>query len=53
MDENGLQDVHLIGGGIIPEGDAEELKKMGGVAGVFGPGTDTRKIVSFIEGLFE
>ncbi len=53
MDENGLKDVHLIGGGIIPEGDAEKLKQMVGVAGIFGPGTNTREIVTFIEGLFE
>ena len=30
-----------------------QMKKMGGVAGVFGPGTDTREIVTFIKGLFE
>jgi methylmalonyl-CoA mutase C-terminal domain/subunit len=53
MDDAGMQKVRLIGGGIIPEKDAEELKKKGVVAGVFGPGTDTREIVSFIEGLFE
>lgn len=53
MDESGLKGAHLIGGGIIPQGDADKLKKMGGVAGVFGPGTDTREIVTFIEGLFE
>ena len=53
MNESGLQKVHLIGGGIIPQADADKLKKMGGVTGVFGPGTDTREIVTFIEGLFE
>ena len=51
MNDQGLEDVFLVGGGIIPEKDAEELKQMKGVAGIFGPGTDTRKIVSFIEGL--
>ena len=29
MKENGLEDVLLIGGGIIPEEDAVELEKMG------------------------
>jgi methylmalonyl-CoA mutase C-terminal domain/subunit len=53
MDEAGMQEVCLIGGGIIPEKDAEELKNSGVVAGIFGPGTDTRDIVSFIKGLFE
>ena len=48
-----MKDVRLIGGGIIPESDAELLKKDGTVAGIFGPGTDTREIVSFIEGLFK
>ena len=53
MDDAGMKDVHLIGGGIIPESDADLLKKDGTVAGIFGPGTDTREIVSFIEGLFK
>jgi methylmalonyl-CoA mutase C-terminal domain/subunit len=53
IDEAGMKDVHLIGGGIIPEKDAESLKKDGIVTGVFGPGTDTRDIVSFIKGLFK
>jgi methylmalonyl-CoA mutase C-terminal domain/subunit len=48
MNEQGLADVHLIAGGIIPDADAKELKKIDGVAGIFGPGTDTRAIVSFI-----
>jgi methylmalonyl-CoA mutase C-terminal domain/subunit len=48
MNEQGLADVHLIAGGIIPDADAEELRKIDGVAGIFGPGTDTRAIVSFI-----
>jgi len=51
MDEKGLRDVHLIGGGIIPPKDAEKLKEIG-VEEIFGPGTDTREIVEFIAGLF-
>ena len=53
MDESGMKKVHLIGGGIIPEKDAEELKNGGAVSGIFGPGTDTRDIVTFIQGLFK
>jgi methylmalonyl-CoA mutase C-terminal domain/subunit len=53
MDDAGMDGVHLIGGGIIPDEDAEELKNTGAVAAVFGPGTDTRDIVLFINGLFE
>jgi methylmalonyl-CoA mutase C-terminal domain/subunit len=53
MDESGMKKVHLIGGGIIPEKDAEELKNGGTVSGIFGPGTDTRDIVTFIQGLFK
>ncbi|MCK4776651.1 MAG: cobalamin-dependent protein, partial [Candidatus Krumholzibacteria bacterium] len=53
MDESGMKKVHLIGGGIIPEKDAEELKSGGKVSGIFGPGTDTRDIVTFIQGLFK
>jgi methylmalonyl-CoA mutase C-terminal domain/subunit len=52
MDEAGMKGVHLVGGGIIPDTDAEELKKTGSVTEIFGPGTDTRDIVSFIQGLF-
>jgi methylmalonyl-CoA mutase C-terminal domain/subunit len=51
MEEKGLNDVHLIGGGIISDKDAQELKKMG-VKEIFGPGTDTNDIVRFIKGLF-
>ncbi|MFX0211709.1 MAG: cobalamin B12-binding domain-containing protein [Candidatus Hodarchaeota archaeon] len=47
MKENALDDVLLIGGGIIPEDDAEELKKMG-VDALFGPGTPTSEIVKYI-----
>lgn len=53
MNEGGLSDVYLIGGGIIPDADAAELKKIEGVAGVFGPGTETREIVSYIRKLIE
>jgi methylmalonyl-CoA mutase C-terminal domain/subunit len=53
MNAGGMSEVHLIGGGIIPEKDADELKKTGVVSEVFGPGTATRDIVSFIKDLFD
>ena len=48
LNEKGLGDVLVVGGGIIPEEDAPNLKKAG-VAGVFGPGTRCEEIVSFIK----
>ena len=53
MTESGLGNVHLIGGGIIPDADAEELQRIDGIAGIFGPGTDTRDIVGFINDLMK
>jgi methylmalonyl-CoA mutase C-terminal domain/subunit len=52
MDRGGLKDVPLVAGGIIPDADAAALKKLPGVAGIFGPGTSTRDVIGFIEGLF-
>jgi methylmalonyl-CoA mutase C-terminal domain/subunit len=50
MNAQGLEDIPLIGGGIIPDKDAVELKKRG-VTEIFGPGTDTNDIVAFIRNL--
>jgi len=47
MKENGLTDVLLTGGGIIPEEDIKDLKKMG-VGELFTPGTPTTKIAEYI-----
>jgi methylmalonyl-CoA mutase C-terminal domain/subunit len=47
LDENGLDDVLVVAGGIIPDEDVPILNEMG-VAGVFGPGTPTDEIVAFI-----
>lgn len=43
----GLDDVVVLVGGIIPDNDVEPLARMG-VQGVFGPGTSTQDIVGFI-----
>ena len=45
--EKGMNDVLIIGGGVIPEGDIPALKEAG-VAEVFTPGTPTSDIVDFI-----
>ena len=50
--EQGAEDILLIGGGIIPEGDIRELKKQG-VAEIFGPGTPTGEPIRFIKEWFE
>src|SRR5713226_5328589 len=47
--EAGLQDVGVLVGGIIPEGDTAKLLEMG-VARVFGPGTSLTEIVAFLRG---
>lgn len=47
LKEKGLDNVLLIGGGIIPEEDKEVLKQAG-IAEIFGPGTSTDEIVEFI-----
>ena len=48
LKENRADDILVIGGGVIPEEDIPELKKIG-IAEVFTPGTDTREIVNFIK----
>ncbi len=46
LQENGLDDVLVIVGGIVPEDDVPELKAAG-VSAVFGPGTTTETIVDY------
>jgi methylmalonyl-CoA mutase C-terminal domain/subunit len=48
MKEKGLNDVLLTGGGIIPEEDIKELKKMG-VGELFTPGAKTTAIADYIK----
>ena len=45
--ERHMEDVKVIVGGIVPDEDAEELKKQG-VAAVFQPGASLDSIVQFI-----
>ena len=46
--QNGMTDVLVVAGGIIPDEDMATLKEMG-ISAVFGPGTSTQDIVAFIE----
>ncbi|MBK9459981.1 MAG: cobalamin B12-binding domain-containing protein [Chitinophagales bacterium] len=47
MLDNGMNDVLLTGGGIIPNDDMLHLREMG-VGELFPPGTDTPTIVNYI-----
>ena len=46
--QEGLEDVLVVVGGIIPEVDRQALLEQG-ISGVFGPGTSTSAIVEFIQ----
>jgi methylmalonyl-CoA mutase C-terminal domain/subunit len=48
MKEKKMDDVLIIGGGIIPQEDVPGLKKAG-IAEVFGPGTPVEEIVNYIK----
>ncbi len=48
---DGREDILLTGGGIIPKDDMEALQKMG-VGRLFGPGTTTGELVSYIREWF-
>jgi len=47
LKENGLDDIVLIGGGVIPREDEERLKSSG-VAAIFGPGTTAEDAIALI-----
>jgi len=48
LKDRNMEDVLVLGGGVIPEDDIPALKKAG-IAGVFGPGTPTDDIADFIK----
>lgn len=52
LESKGAGHITVFGGGIIPAEDVVKLEEIG-VARVFGPGTDTRDIVEFIEERFQ
>ena len=47
MDERGIDDVVVFGGGIIPDEDLPELERLG-VAHIFTPGATTTEIVEWV-----
>jgi methylmalonyl-CoA mutase C-terminal domain/subunit len=47
MDERGVDDVVVFGGGIIPDEDIPELERLG-VAHIFTPGATTTDIVDWV-----
>ncbi|MCK4434499.1 cobalamin B12-binding domain-containing protein [Candidatus Bathyarchaeota archaeon] len=47
LKKKGLTDMLVIAGGIIPEEDVPEMKKLG-IKEIFGPGTTTEAIVKFV-----
>ena len=49
MNDSGLTNVLLTGGGIIPETDMEALSQHG-VGKLFGPGTPVNETIEYIEG---
>ena len=52
MKEKGLNDVLVFGGGIIPDRDIENLKKLG-VGELFTPGASTQTIINYVRGWVE
>ena len=47
LKEKGLKDVMVFAGGIIPEEDVPDLKKLG-IKEIFGPGTTTGAIIQYV-----
>ena len=47
LGEQGMDDVLVVLGGIVPEEDRESLSQLG-VSAVFGPGTSTNDIIEYI-----
>ncbi|MBD3298461.1 MAG: methylmalonyl-CoA mutase [candidate division Zixibacteria bacterium] len=48
LKEKGAENIHLFGGGIIPDKEAKQLEEQG-VGRLFGPGTSTEDIVKYIK----
>lgn len=48
LKERGVEDILVIGGGIIPDEDIPPLKACG-IGEIFGPGTTTADIIAYIQ----
>ena len=47
LKKKGLTDIMVVAGGIIPQEDAAEMKKLG-IKQIFGPGTTTDTIIHYV-----
>jgi len=47
LKQNGVDDVLVAAGGILPDEDLHAIKEMG-IKGCFGPGTSTEDIINFV-----
>ena len=48
LKEKGVEDILVLGGGIVPDEDISAMKNCG-IAEIFGPGTRTQDIISYIQ----
>ena len=53
LDEKGMEDVLVTGGGIIPEEDMETLRSEHRIGRLFGPGSPTSDAIEYIRSWFE
>ena len=51
LEEQNITDVLITGGGIIPQSDMDILEKEG-IGKLFGPGTEIKNIVNYIDGWY-
>lgn len=52
LKRKGVDDVLVIGGGIIPQSDVDQLRKLG-IARIFGPGSPTIEIADYLKEWFK
>jgi methylmalonyl-CoA mutase C-terminal domain/subunit len=48
LKEKGVEDILVLGGGIVPDEDIPALKACG-ISEIFGPGTNTQDIIDYIK----
>lgn len=52
LKEKGVKDIHVFGGGIIPDEDKEKLYQIG-IGKLFDPGTKLSEIVEYVNNYFQ